>query len=65
VIDTAFVGGETANALDNPTVVLDTNIVLDVWLYQDPATPELLAALQQRQIQRVATHPMREELSRV
>ncbi len=23
-------------------VVLDTNIVLDLWLYRDPATPVLL-----------------------
>ena len=26
-------------------VVLDTNIVLDLWLYQDPATPALREAL--------------------
>ncbi len=25
-------------------VVLDTNIVLDLWLYKDPATPALLTA---------------------
>jgi putative PIN family toxin of toxin-antitoxin system len=48
-----------------PVVVLDTNIVLDLWLYRDPATPALLTALQQRQINWVATEAMREELHRV
>ena len=51
--------------LDSQAVVLDTNILLDLWLYQDPATPALLAALQQRQINWVATAPMREEFLRV
>ena len=51
--------------LDTQAVVLDTNILLDLWLYQDPATPALLAALQQRQINWVATAPMREEFLRV
>ena len=65
MIDSAFVGVDKANTLDNPTVVLDTNIVLDLWLYRDPATPALLTALQQRQINWVATQAMREELLRV
>jgi len=65
VIDAAFVGVDNATTVDIPTVVLDTNIVLDLWLYQDPATPALLTALQQRQIQWVATQAMREELHRV
>jgi putative PIN family toxin of toxin-antitoxin system len=46
-------------------VVIDTNIVLDLWVYQDPATPLLLAALQQGQLRWLATAPMREELLRV
>jgi putative PIN family toxin of toxin-antitoxin system len=46
-------------------VVIDTNIVLDLWVYQDPATPSLLAALQQGQLRWLATAPMREELLRV
>ena len=29
-------------------VVLDTNIVLDLWLYKDPATPALLTAVAER-----------------
>ena len=48
-----------------PVVVIDTNVVLDLWIYQDPATPPLLSALQQGQLRWVATVPMREELSRV
>ena len=46
-------------------VVIDTNIVLDLWVYQDPATPALLTALQQGQLRWLATAPMREELLRV
>ena len=46
-------------------VVIDTNIVLDLWIYQDPATPALLTALQQGQLRWLATAPMREELLRV
>ena len=46
-------------------VVLDTNIVLDLWLYQDPATPELQAALNAKSVQWLATQVMRDELERV
>jgi putative PIN family toxin of toxin-antitoxin system len=46
-------------------VVLDTNIVLDLWLYQDPATPSLLEALQNKSVQWLATQIMRDELERV
>jgi putative PIN family toxin of toxin-antitoxin system len=46
-------------------VVLDTNIVLDLWLYQDPATPALLAALENKTVQWLATQVMRDELERV
>ena len=46
-------------------VVLDTNIVLDLWLYNDPATPALLAALTANEVQWVATQVMRDELERV
>ena len=53
------------NTSNTQAVVLDTNIVLDLWLYLDPATPALLTALQQGQINWVATQAMREELHRV
>lgn len=46
-------------------VVLDTNIVLDLWLYQDPATPALLEALENKSAQWLATPVMRDELERV
>ena len=46
-------------------VVLDTNIVLDLWLYQDPATPVLQAALSDNTVQWLATQVMRDELERV
>ncbi|NVO05469.1 MAG: putative toxin-antitoxin system toxin component, PIN family [Rhodoferax sp.] len=45
--------------------VLDTNIVLDLFVFSDPATPVLLEALQTGQIHWIATQPMRDELERV
>ena len=46
-------------------IVLDTNIVLDLWLYLDPATPTLLEALTSKRVDWVATQTMRDELERV
>ena len=46
-------------------VVLDTNIVLDLWLYKDAATPTLLEALENKSVQWLATQVMRDELERV
>ena len=46
-------------------VVLDTNIVLDLLLFQDPATQPLRAALDTNALQWIATTPMRDELARV
>jgi putative PIN family toxin of toxin-antitoxin system len=46
-------------------VVLDTNIVLDLWLYQDPATSVLHVALADKTVQWLATQVMRDELERV
>jgi putative PIN family toxin of toxin-antitoxin system len=45
--------------------VIDTNIVLDLWLFEDPATVPLRAALQCGRITHLATSSMREELARV
>ena len=45
--------------------VIDTNIVLDLWLFEDPATVPLRAALQSGRITHLATSSMREELERV
>jgi len=56
----------SADALSGvQSVVIDTNIVLDFWVDQDPATPPLLQALQAGQLKWLATVPMREELVRV
>ena len=46
-------------------IVLDTNIVLDLWLYLDPATPALRDALTSKRVDWVATQAMRDELARV
>lgn len=45
--------------------VIDTNIVLDLWLFEDPATEPLRAALQNGVIVHLATASMRDELARV
>ena len=45
--------------------VIDTNIVLDLWLFEDPATVPLRAALQSGRISHLATSSMRDELARV
>lgn len=47
------------------TVVLDTNIVLDLCVFRDPAVESLRQSLDQRVLQWIATAPMREELARV
>ena len=45
--------------------VIDTNIVLDLWLFEDPATAPLRTALQDGLISHLATASMRDELVRV
>jgi putative PIN family toxin of toxin-antitoxin system len=46
-------------------IVLDTNVVLDLLVFDDPATPALQQALDAGQLQWIATPVMREELARV
>lgn len=46
-------------------VILDTNIVLDTFVFNDPATKPLRQALEAGTLQWIATVPMREELERV
>jgi len=46
-------------------IVLDTNIVLDLFVFEDPATTPLLTALQRGTLRWIATPAMREELERV
>lgn len=47
------------------TLVLDTNIVLDVFVFDDAAARELKAGLECGQLRWLATRAMREELERV
>ena len=46
-------------------IVLDTNIVLDLLLFKDPATQALKQALASAKIQWLSTQAMRDELERV
>lgn len=48
-----------------PAIVLDTNIVLDLFIFADPATPALRAALEAKSLRWIATQVMRDELERV
>jgi putative PIN family toxin of toxin-antitoxin system len=47
------------------SIILDTNIVLDTFVFSDPAAKPLREALQSGALQWIATVPMREELNRV
>ena len=46
-------------------VVLDTNIVLDVFVFNDSAAEPVRQALAEQQLDWLATQPMRDELDRV
>ena len=46
-------------------ILLDTNIVLDLLVFNDPAAPALLAAMQGGGLCWIASQPMRDELERV
>ena len=46
-------------------IVIDTNIVLDLFVFKDPATASLQHALDTNQLNWLATPPMRDELARV
>jgi putative PIN family toxin of toxin-antitoxin system len=48
-----------------PTLVVDTNIVLDLFVFADAAAAPLREALQARRVRWLATAAMREELERV
>jgi uncharacterized protein len=49
-------------AQDVPKLVLDTNAVLDAWVFHDPGMAPLLAAMQDGQVRWVACSDMRQEL---
>jgi predicted nucleic acid-binding protein len=48
-----------------PTIVLDTNVVLDWLLFRDPSSGALAAAILQQRVRWVATASMRSELAEV
>ncbi len=54
-----------ACAAGREPVVLDTNIVLDLWVFNDPAAQPLAQALHQGWLHWLATAAMRNELARV
>jgi predicted nucleic acid-binding protein len=47
------------------SVVIDTNVILDMFLFTDPRVSALVAALNSGELQWLATRVMREELARV
>lgn len=49
----------------SPVLVIDTNVVLDLFIYEDPATAQLRELLGDPQVCWLATAVMREELRRV
>jgi putative PIN family toxin of toxin-antitoxin system len=49
----------------NAACVLDTNIVLDLWVFDNPASAALREAVQTGRLRWLATLAMREELVRV
>ncbi len=51
--------------MTSPVLVIDTNVVLDLFLYEDPATVPLRALLAEPQTRWLVTPVMREELRRV
>jgi putative PIN family toxin of toxin-antitoxin system len=56
---------DAAGVAANHVVVIDTNIVLDLFVFQDPATRPLRQLLQDRALRWVSTQDMRSELARV
>lgn len=47
------------------TVVIDTNIILDVFVFSDAAAKPVRQALEAGELDWIATQPMRDELARV
>ena len=47
------------------TIVLDTNIVLDTFVFKDPAAERIWQALANKELNWLTTKPMRDELEQV
>lgn len=62
--DDGALAGAPAEA-PRQTVVIDTNIILDVFVFADAAAKPLRQALEAGELDWIATGPMRDELARV
>ena len=51
--------------MQSQTIVLDTNIVLDAFVFNDPAAEPIRQALANNELDWLVTQPMRDELVRV
>ena len=58
-------GADPSVARSKPLVVMDTSVVLDLWLFRNPALGWLASALTSGSLQWVATAAMLEELGHV
>lgn len=60
-------GGQRPHAVGRvgAPLVIDTNIALDLLVFEDPATTDLMTALQAGTVRWIATRAMRDELERV
>ncbi len=56
---------ERVGGMATPTCVIDTNVALDLWLFEQPSVAGLTAALAKGSIQALATVAMRAELLHV
>ena len=61
----AFIEVEAQEVVAASPVVLDTNILLDLFIFSDPATAALRVALDASELRFLSTAVMREELRRV
>ena len=57
-------GGEGKRRTGSP-IVLDTNIILDTFVFNDPAAEPVRQGLTDKALEWLATQPMRDELERV
>ena len=60
-------GGQRPHAVGRvgAPLVIDTNIALDLLVFSDPATVDLMTAIQAGKVRWIATRAMRDELERV
>lgn len=64
-VDRTVTGLREGSLARVPAVVLDTNIVLDCYVFDDPAARPVREAVEAGALRWLATAPMREELARV